>query len=92
MKFTLIGCLAFFSFSLFAQKNIPMIGIVQDYENDSLIHASGYKFLIESISKCFSPIKLTDQQFEEKLSAIKNLKTPLFAADRKSTRLNSSHQ
>ena len=59
----------------------PAIGIVQDYENDSLIHASGYKFLIESISKCFSPLKVSDQQFEEKLSAIKKLKTPLFAVN-----------
>lgn len=59
----------------------PEVGIVQDYENDSLLHASGYKFLIESISKCFSPIKVTDQQFEEKLSVINKLKTPLLAVN-----------
>lgn len=80
---TLTACLSLFAATLFAQKKIPKpeIGIVQDYENDSLLNASGYKFLIESIGKCFSPIKVTDQQFEEKLSAIGKLKTPLFAVN-----------
>ena len=75
----ILACLALLGNTLQAQ--MPAIGIVQDYENDSLLNASGYKFLIESIGKCFSPIKVTDQQFEEKLTAIKKLKTPLFAVN-----------
>ena len=75
----ILACLTLLGNTLQAQ--MPAIGIVQDYENDSLLNASGYKFLIESIGKCFSPIKVTDQQFEEKLTAIKKLKTPLFAVN-----------
>ena len=59
----------------------PEVGVVQDYENDSLLHASGYRYLIESTAKCFSPLKVTDQQFQEKLSSIKKLRTPIFAVN-----------
>jgi len=59
----------------------PYIGIVQDYENDSLLHSSGYMYLIESVTKCFSPIKVTDQQFEMKVTDLKNLKTTLLAVN-----------
>src|SRR6478752_614048 len=74
-------CLPAFTSSVYKSTVKPEIGIVQDYENDSLLHASGYKYLIESVSKCFSPIKVSDQQFEERLAAIKKLKTPLLAVN-----------
>ena len=77
----IIFSLSLLNITLCAQKSQPRIGIVQDMENDSLINASGYKFLIESIAKCFSPLKVTDKQFQEKLSSIKKLKTPLYAAN-----------
>jgi sugar phosphate isomerase/epimerase len=73
----IIACLSLSGNALYAQK--PEIGIVQNLENDSLLRASGYRYLIESTAKYFSPIKVTDQQFQEKLSSIKKLKTPLFA-------------
>ena len=80
MKILFIICsLTVISISLFAQG--PEIGIVQDLENDSLLSASGYRYLIESTTKCFSPIKVTEQQFQEKLSSIKKLKTSLFAVN-----------
>lgn len=80
MKILFIICfLSAITVTISAQK--PEIGIVQDLENDSLLSASGYRFLIESTAKCFSPIKVTEQQFQEKLSSIKKLKTPLFAVN-----------
>ena len=60
---------------------IPEIGIVQDMEQDSLLQASGYPSLSESISKCFSPKNLTDAQFKEKLLAIQKLKTRMVACN-----------
>ena len=62
-----------------AQK--PEIGIVQDLEQDSLLQASGYHYLSESIAKCFSPKNVSDQQFLEKLQVIKKLKTKLVACN-----------
>ncbi len=64
---------------LFSQK--PEIGIAQSMENDSLLSASGYRYLIESTSKCFSPIKVTEQQFQENLSSIKKLKISILAVN-----------
>ena len=68
------GCLP-----LFGQT--PEIGIVQDMEQDSLLQASGYSSLSESISKCFSPKNLTDVQFKEKLLTIQKLKTRMVACN-----------
>ena len=75
----IICCISSITTTISAQK--PEIGIVQDLENDSLLRASGYRYLIESTAKCFSPIKVTEQQFQEKLSSIKKLKTSLFAVN-----------
>lgn len=77
--FLLICFLLPICISLFAQK--PEIGIAQSMENDSLLSASGYRYLIESTAKCFSPIKVTEQQFQETLSSIKKLKISLFAVN-----------
>ncbi len=59
-----------------AQRKVkkPEIGIVQDYKNDSLLYASGYRYLVESVGKCFSPKKVSDQQFSELLETFKSLK------------------
>jgi sugar phosphate isomerase/epimerase len=81
IKFILAGFLYFLGVaSLTAQKNKwPEIGIVQSMENDSLVHAMGYHYLVESISKCFSPKTVSDVQFSHNLQIIKNLKTKLYA-------------
>ena len=65
--------------TIYGQK--PQIGIVQDLENDSLLSASGYRYLIESTAKCFSPKKVTSEQFLSNLTTIKKLKTPLLAVN-----------
>ncbi len=80
MKILFISfCLSSITITISAQK--PEIGIVQDLENDSLLRASGYRYLIESTAKCFSPLKVSEQQFQEKLSSIEKLKIPLFAVN-----------
>lgn len=67
--------------SLFAQGKMPSIGIVSNFENDSLLHANGYGYLVESISKCLSPRSVSEEQFQNNLTAFKALKTNLYAVN-----------
>jgi sugar phosphate isomerase/epimerase len=64
--------------TLVAQKK-PEIGIAQSLEYDSLLAASGYHYLVESVGKLFSPVTVTDQQFEKNLTRIHQLKLQLYA-------------
>jgi sugar phosphate isomerase/epimerase len=57
----------------------PEIGIVADFEQDSMLYANGYKYVVESVVKCFSPTKVTDTQFEENLKAFRKLKLSIIA-------------
>jgi sugar phosphate isomerase/epimerase len=59
----------------------PEIGIVQNIENDSLLHSFGYRSVIESTPKILSPRNVSDQQFKDQLQTIKNLRVPLFACN-----------
>ena len=81
MKFLLTIVFLSSVLSLSAQRKAtkPEIGIVGDFEQDSLLHAAGYKYLVESIVKCFSPIKISDQQFEERLKQFRSLNLSVFA-------------
>jgi hypothetical protein len=74
MKLPILLTLLVSFFSITAQHKVtkPEIGIVADFEQDSLLYANGYKYLVESVVKCFSPIKYSDQQFEEKLKQFQN--------------------
>ncbi|MDQ3393974.1 MAG: sugar phosphate isomerase/epimerase [Bacteroidota bacterium] len=69
--------------SLYAQKkvNFPEIGIVQNYENDSLLQAQGYKYLVESTQKIFSPKNVSGQQFQVHLQKLKILDIPLYGSN-----------
>lgn len=77
--------LFFFAFMAFgivlASAQTPEIGIAADMEKDSLLNASGYGHLVESIGKIMSPRSVSDEQFKKNLRAIKNLKTPLYAVN-----------
>ena len=81
MKLTLFAALLLSVLSLSAQNRgaKPEIGIVADFEQDSLLHANGYNYLVESIVKCFSPTKISDQQFEERLKQFRGLRTSVIA-------------
>jgi sugar phosphate isomerase/epimerase len=59
----------------------PEIGVVQDIENDSLLKAFGYRYLVESTSKMLSPRNVSEEKFEQNLQNVKKLRTPLFACN-----------
>jgi sugar phosphate isomerase/epimerase len=68
--------------SLQAQKlKTPEIGVVENIENDSILHVFGYKYLVESTAKILSPRNFSDQQFNSNLERIKKLRIPLFACN-----------
>ncbi|HEX6890654.1 MAG TPA: sugar phosphate isomerase/epimerase family protein [Chryseolinea sp.] len=81
MKLTLFSLFLFSLLSVSGQHKLtkPEIGIVGDFEQDSLLHANGYKYLVESIVKCFSPVKISDEQFDERLKQFRNLHVTVFA-------------
>jgi sugar phosphate isomerase/epimerase len=62
-----------------AQHKLPAIGIVSNFENDSVTHAAGYDYLVESISKCLSPKTVSEEQFQKNLIAFSKLKSKLYA-------------
>lgn len=61
--------------SLYAQ---PEIGIAAQLSNDSTLARSGYAFIVETVGNTVSP-KIADADFEERLTVLKNLKTPVYA-------------
>lgn len=63
------------------QKSVPEIGVVQDIENDSIIHTFGYRCLVESTNKFLSPNAVSEKQFEEKLAIIKRSRVPVYACN-----------
>lgn len=78
----LVICLILFLFSCIvclpaqAQK-IPALGIVESIDKDSLIHASGFTLLGETVGKMLSPT-LTEEQFVANLKRIKAAKIKMY--------------
>jgi sugar phosphate isomerase/epimerase len=79
-SFMLIACCISHGFAQKKSKK-PEIGIVQDYENDSLLAASGYHYLVESAAKCFYPSKVSDKQFHNTIEVFQKLKLTLYAVN-----------
>ncbi len=79
--FSLIGLLI--SFSSIAQQVafIPKVGVVQAMEQDSLLAALGYACLTEKTPKILSPFKVSEDEFQARLPAIKSLKVPIYACN-----------
>ena len=59
------------------KKSIPRLGIVAPIEQDSLIYASGFRMLGESVGKMLSP-SLTEEQFQQNLTRIKTTRCKVF--------------
>ena len=59
------------------KKSIPDLGIVAPLEQDSLIYASGFRMLGESVGRMLSP-SLTEDQFQQNLARIKKAKCKVF--------------
>ncbi|HOX83301.1 MAG TPA: sugar phosphate isomerase/epimerase family protein [Chryseolinea sp.] len=84
MKIQLISfflCISLCSLKAQHKIIVPQIGIVENMENDSLLHAFGYTYLVESTQKILSPRNVSDQQFQIHLQKIKQLQVPLFACN-----------
>jgi sugar phosphate isomerase/epimerase len=79
MKRFLLPLCLLWGITLEAQHGKPEIGIAQSLEYDSLLAASGHKYLVESVGKLFSPINVTDEQFEKNLVRIRESKVQLYA-------------
>lgn len=74
IKFSyLLLCIA--ACNLYAQ---PKIGIAAQLNHDSTLARSGYAFIVETVGNTVSP-KITDVDFDGRLTVIKNLKTPVYA-------------
>jgi sugar phosphate isomerase/epimerase len=59
------------------ERPIPQLGIVAPLGQDSLIYASGFRVLGESVGRMLSP-SLTEDQFLQNLERIKNAKCKVF--------------
>jgi sugar phosphate isomerase/epimerase len=59
------------------KPTIPKIGIVAPIEQDSLIYASGFRMLGESVGKMLSP-SLTEEQFQQNISRIHSAKCQVY--------------
>ena len=84
MRYTILLCFLCVALtSLQAQKKIkaPEIGVVQSVENDSLLNAFGYRYLVESTAKMLSPVNVSDDQFKAHLQKIKKTRVPLIACN-----------
>ncbi|MFI5129719.1 MAG: sugar phosphate isomerase/epimerase family protein [Chitinophagales bacterium] len=72
---------ALFLFLLFGfvpgRKLIPRLGIIAPIEQDSLIYASGFRMLGESVGNMLSP-SLTEEQFQQNLVRVKKAKCKVF--------------
>jgi sugar phosphate isomerase/epimerase len=64
-------------FSGLINKIIPQLGIIAPLEQDSLIYASGFRMLGESVGRMLSP-SLTAEQFQQNLLRIKKAKCQVF--------------
>lgn len=63
----------------FAQQ-IPSLGIVSPLSRDSIIYASGFKYIGESVSNMLSP-SLSEEAFEANLKRIKSAKTKVLSCN-----------
>jgi sugar phosphate isomerase/epimerase len=76
-KLLLVLISSFFSLTLFGQR--PELGIVMDKSQDSLVYATGYRYIVENVVKYFSPLTVDEATFEKNLAAFSAIKTKIYA-------------
>jgi len=59
----------------------PSIGIVESPENDSILAAAGYSFMVVSISRYISPRTVSEAAFQKNVALFQQLKTPVYAVN-----------
>jgi sugar phosphate isomerase/epimerase len=79
-SFILLTIFALGTVTGISQKK-PEIGIASDLKNDSLLYALGYRDLVESIAKLFSPKAVSEEQFQKNLIQIKGLRMNIYAVN-----------
>lgn len=78
--FTLLIILSFFTnFQANAQK-IPKLGMIAPIAQDSLLYASNFSMLGESVGRMLSP-SLTEAEFQSNLKKIKGAKTKVYVCN-----------
>lgn len=50
-----------------------------DYGRDSLLYASGYRYIVENLVKYFSPLTVDDATFDKNLQSFSRTKTKIYA-------------
>ena len=80
MKFKIIVP-AIFLFVLFGfrqeKEAIPQLGICYRLDQDSLVYASGFRLIGESVGRMLAP-SVTEEQFQQNVLRIKNAKCKVF--------------
>ncbi|HEY6503063.1 MAG TPA: TIM barrel protein [Chitinophagaceae bacterium] len=74
--FFVISLIVLFGF-MPGKEKIPQLGIVAPLEQDSLVYASGFRMIGESVGRMLSP-SLTEEQFQLNLARIKKAKCKVF--------------
>ncbi|MGC3943527.1 MAG: sugar phosphate isomerase/epimerase family protein [Chryseolinea sp.] len=76
-KLTLLVLSLSLSIVLYGQKK-PEIGIVMDHSSDSLLYATGYRYIVENVVKYFSPLSVDDAAFQKNLQSFSRMKTKIY--------------
>jgi len=76
-KLNLLFICSCLSLALYGQR--PDLGIVMDNSQDSLVYASGYRYIVENVVKYFSPLTVDDAAFEKNLQTFSKMKTKIYA-------------
>ena len=61
--------------------DMPDIGVIQSVKKDSVIYASGYRFIEESVSNSFSPRNISEAQFSENLKLFNQSKLNVYSCN-----------
>ncbi|MEO6734009.1 MAG: TIM barrel protein [Ferruginibacter sp.] len=74
-----VAVIILFGFNTFKNPT-PVLGIIAPLEQDSLVYASGYSMLGESVGRMLSS-SLTEAQFQENLARIKKARCKVFVCN-----------
>jgi sugar phosphate isomerase/epimerase len=69
------------AFLFFTTGPGPVIGVISSVTKDSVMYASGIRYIEESVGNTFSPRKVSEEQFQEKLKRIQQAKVKVVAAN-----------
>ena len=73
--------LIIYLFHFLQEENIPGIGVIQSIKKDSVMYASGYRFIEESVNNSFSPRNVSEAAFKENLKLFNRSKLNLYSCN-----------